>query len=128
MLLGMRFTMAPVEGLELEFLRTAHWGGEGYDSGWSGFTHALFSDTNSGSTANVDQLAGVGFSYQLPKSIAPLRIYGQAIGEDEAGGLPSCFMYLAGFEWSGGIPGLPPHRLRVTEPAGASREDIMKPG
>jgi hypothetical protein len=28
-----------------------------------------------------------------------LRIYGQAVGEDEAGNLPSCFAYLAGLEW-----------------------------
>ena len=29
-----------------------------------------------------------------------MRIYGQAIGEDEAGNLPSCFAYLAGLEWT----------------------------
>jgi hypothetical protein len=29
-----------------------------------------------------------------------LRIYGQAVGEDEAGNLPSCFAYLTGLEWS----------------------------
>ena len=34
---------------------------------------------------------GFGVSYLIPSKIIPLRIYGQAIGEDEAGNLPSCF-------------------------------------
>jgi hypothetical protein len=107
MVMGMRLTMAPVAGLELEFVRTAHWGGSGYDSGWSGFTDALFANTNEGSAANIDQLAGIGFSYKLPETIAPIRLYGQIIGEDEAGGLPNCFMHLAGLEWTGAISGRP---------------------
>jgi hypothetical protein len=44
-------------------------------------------------------MAGFGISYKIPKMIIPLRIYSQAIGEDEAGNLPSCFGYLAGLEW-----------------------------
>ena len=32
--------------------------------------------------------------------IIPLRVYGQAIGEDEAGSLPSCYAYLVGVEYS----------------------------
>ena len=45
-------------------------------------------------------MAGFGISYLMPSNIMPLRIYGQAIGEDEAGKLPSCYAYLAGLEWS----------------------------
>ena len=45
-------------------------------------------------------MAGFGISYLIPSNIMPLRIYGQAVGEDEAGNLPSCFAYLAGLEWS----------------------------
>jgi hypothetical protein len=44
-------------------------------------------------------MAGFGISYLIPSNI-PLRIYGQAIGEDEAGNLPSCWTYLAGLEWT----------------------------
>ena len=45
-------------------------------------------------------MAGFGISYKIPKMIIPLRIYGQAIGEDEAGNLPSCYSYLTGLEWA----------------------------
>ena len=45
-------------------------------------------------------MAGFGISYTMPTKEIPLRIYGQAIGEDEAGNLPSCFTYLAGIEWT----------------------------
>ena len=45
-------------------------------------------------------MAGFGISYLIPSNKMPLRFYGQGIGEDEAGGLPSCYAYLAGFEWS----------------------------
>ena len=45
-------------------------------------------------------MAGFGISYLIPSNIMPLRIYGQAVGEDEAGNLPSCYAYLAGIEWT----------------------------
>lgn len=103
--MGMRLTLEPIRGLELEFVRTAHWGGQGFDNGFTGFRNALFNNTNVGAAANVDQLAGFGLSYTLPEEVAPIRIYGQLIGEDEAAGLPYCFINLGGAEWSGAIGG-----------------------
>jgi hypothetical protein len=99
MLLGLRGIISPVEGLDFELIQTSQWGGKEYDNGISSLTTALFFDSNYGSNSNINKMAGFGASYLIPRKILPLRIYGQAIGEDEAGNLPSCFTYLAGFEW-----------------------------
>lgn len=92
-LFGARFSFRPVNGLEIELVRTAQWSG-----GASGFWDMLIGDTNEGTSAEINQMAGLGISYSLPEHILPARAYIQAIGEDESGGLPSCFMYLAGVE------------------------------
>lgn len=107
MLLGMRFVASPIEGLELEFVRAAQWGGGSYDSGISGLIDAATANTNEGPSSHVNQLAGFGFSLSLPANGNGARIYGQAVGEDEAGGLPSCFMHMIGAEWSHLIAGRP---------------------
>ena len=99
MLLGMRAILSPVEGLDFELVKTSQWGGKGYSSGLSALRGALLTDTNVGSNHNINKMAGFGISYTLPIKIIPLRIYGQAIGEDEAGSLPSCNAYFAGLEW-----------------------------
>ena len=99
MMTGIRAILTPAEGLNFELMQTSQWGGKGYNTGISALGAALFFDTNSGSNSNINKMAGFGVSYQIPSKIIPLRIYGQAIGEDEAGNLPSCFAYLAGLEW-----------------------------
>ena len=100
MILGMRAIISPVEGLDFELIQTSQWGGNEYNNGISSLGAALFFDTNNGSNSNINKMAGFGISYLTPSHIMPLRIYGQAIGEDEAGNLPSCFAYLAGLEWT----------------------------
>jgi hypothetical protein len=100
MLLGMRAILSPVEGLDFELIQTSQWGGNGFNNGMSSLDAALFFDTNDGSNSNINKMAGFGISYLIPTNIMPLRIYGQAIGEDEAGSLPSCFTYLAGLDWT----------------------------
>ena len=100
MLLGMRAILSPDEGIDFELIQTSQWGGNEYDDGISSLGSALFFDTNNGSNANINKMAGVGISYIIPSNIMPLRIYGQAVGEDEAGNLPSCYSYLAGLEWT----------------------------
>jgi hypothetical protein len=98
-LTGFRAILTPIEDLQIELVQTSQWGGKDHSSGISDLYAALFSDTNVGSNSNINKMAGFGISYRIPKKIIPLRIYGQAIGEDEAGNLPSCFSYLAGLEW-----------------------------
>jgi len=100
MLLGLRAILSPVEGLDFELIQTSQWGGNGYNNGISSLGSVLFFDTNDSSNSNINKMAGFGISYSIPSEIVPLRIYGQAIGEDEAGNLPSCYTYLAGIEWS----------------------------
>jgi hypothetical protein len=100
MLLGARAILSPYEWLDFELIQTSQWGGKGYNNGISALGDALFFDTNIGPSSNINKMAGFGISYLIPNNTIPLRIYAQAIGEDEAGNLPSCYAYLAGFEWS----------------------------
>jgi hypothetical protein len=100
MLLGIRTVLSPVDGLQFELTQTSQWGGKGYSTGISALGAALALDTNTNSNSNINKMAGFGISYKIPKMIIPLRIYGQAIGEDEAGNLPSCYSYLTGLEWA----------------------------
>jgi len=100
MLLGIRAIVSPTERLDFELIQTSQWGGNKYNNDISSLGAALFFDTNSGSNSNINKMAGFGISYLIPSNIMPVRIYGQAIGEDEAGNLPSCFAYLAGLEWT----------------------------
>jgi hypothetical protein len=100
MMAGIRATFTPAKGLNFELMQTSQWGGKGHNTGVSALGTALFFDTNSGSNSNINKMAGFGVSYLIPSKIIPLRIYGQAIGEDEAGNLPSCYAYNAGLEWA----------------------------
>jgi len=100
MLLGMRAILSPVEGLDFELIQTSQWGGDQYNNGISSLGAALFFDSNKGSNSNINKMAGFGISYLIPSNIMPMRIYGQAVGEDEAGNLPSCLTYLAGLDWT----------------------------
>ena len=43
-------------------------------------------------------MAGFGLSYSVPLNKNTYRFYSQAIGEDEAGNLPSCYAWMAGLE------------------------------
>jgi len=100
MITGVRAILTPVERLSFELVQTSQWGGKGYGTGISELGSALFLDTNVGSNSNINKMAGFGISYTIPTEKTALRIYGQAIGEDEAGNLPSCYTYLAGLEWT----------------------------
>ena len=100
MLLGIRTILSPYEGLQFELVQTSQWGGKGHSTGISALGAALAFDTNANSNSNINKMAGFGISYKIPTIKIPMRVYGQAIGEDEAGNLPSCFSYLAGLEWT----------------------------
>ena len=93
---GARFKFQPSEGLEIDLVRTAQFGGKGRSQSLKTIYGLILGQNDSGDEAN--QLAGLGVSYEVSKGKIPLKIYGQVIGEDEAGYLPTCYMYLAGFE------------------------------
>jgi hypothetical protein len=93
---GARLAFEPHPGLQFELLRTAQFTG-----GLRAFGDVLLGDTNEGTTAEANQMAGFGVSYRFNQS----RVYLQAIGEDEAGGLPSCWFYMAGIEHQASLGG-----------------------
>lgn len=120
-LIGMRLTASPTDWLELGASRTFMWGGEGKSQSFSSFIDAL-----TGTKDNVynkdddisDQLAGFDARVNLaPLTNAnlPIGIYGQYVGEDEAGYLPAKNMYLAGIDYASSINtssmGLMPYQL-----------------
>jgi hypothetical protein len=98
MLLGMRATSEPFTNLKFELVKTSQWGGKGYSPSLSQFNSAIIGNTNENENENINQMGGIGFSYLTSINKYSLRTYGQLIGEDEAGNLPTCFMYLLGAE------------------------------
>ena len=96
MLLGMRVIIEPLANLEFEIVKTSQWGGKGQSQGLSALSSAIFGDTNEKKNSYINQLAGVGFNFSTNVNKLPVNIYGQLIGEDEAGYLPSCKMHMIG--------------------------------
>ena len=97
MLSGARVLISPHENLNFEFLQTSQWGDQN-NKLYSTDIKAFFFDTNEGNNSNVNKMAGFGISYSIPINENTYRFYSQTIGEDEAGSLPSCLAWMAGFE------------------------------
>jgi len=102
-LFAMRVTWKPHPRLEVGLSRSAQWCGEGRPCGFGTFKDLLFGRDNDQPLAEQpgNQLAGVDLRWNLPG--APLAVYMQAIGEDEANGMPSKYLGLIGTEFWGGI-------------------------
>lgn len=96
--MGLRVAFRPVTGLEIEFVRTAQWGGDGFSNDLGTFWDVLTSNTSEGSSDEANQLAGMSLSYSFPVRDNTFRLYAQIAGEDEAGNLPSCRFYMAGID------------------------------
>ncbi|MDB4208809.1 capsule assembly Wzi family protein [Amylibacter sp.] len=99
-MLGARATIMPIKNLEFELIKISQWGGHGHDNSIFLIPKVFFGNTNDGNQKNINQVAGIGASYEFPKKLIPFRIYAQVLGEDEAGNLPSCLINLVGFEWA----------------------------
>ena len=98
MLSGARFVISPSERLNFEFLQISQWGDQNDKIYSSNINSFWFGNTNEGKNANINKLAGFGLSYSVFLNENTYRFYGQAIGEEEAGNLPSCLSWLAGVE------------------------------
>lgn len=99
-IIGGRLTFFPFQSLELGASRIMQWGGEGRPQSFSSFWDGFTGQDNTG-TANEpgNQLAGFDFKFKLEPTLGwPVSFYGQMIGEDEAGGLPSANTFLGGVE------------------------------
>lgn len=110
-LFGMRATAAPLPWLEVGASRTFMWGGEGRPQSFSSFFDALTGIRDNGDGGREgpsNQLAGFDARVSLmPLINIPGSIYAQSIGEDEAGGLPSKYMYLLGADYASSIYNMP---------------------
>lgn len=99
---GMRFNFRPTPALEIGLSRTSQWGGEGRPETLRTFSNMLVGIDNA-TTADTsqeagNQLAGYDARWVSPLFDLPYALYGQAIGEDEADGLPIKFFGLFGIE------------------------------
>ena len=104
---AMRFNFRPIETLEIGLSRTAQWCGDDRPCGLDTFVDLLIGRDNRGDGGiDIDsepgnQLAGLDVRWLPGFAGRSLALYGQFIGEDEAGGLPSRWIGQAGVEWSG---------------------------
>ncbi|OZG73681.1 hypothetical protein BTA51_07655 [Hahella sp. CCB-MM4] len=102
--LGARFSFRPVQPLEVGITRVAQWGGEGRPETLSSLYNLMIGKDNrddGGVTEENEpgnQLGGIDVRYSFRVNGLPSAGYIQAIGEDEAGGLPSKTAGLVGLE------------------------------
>ena len=128
---GMRFNFRPIPSLEIGLSRTAQWCGEGRPCGLDIFIDLLLGNDNRGD-AGIDQsnepgnqLAGIDFRWSNQWFGRANAIYGQAIGEDEAGGFPSRYLVQLGIESSGMLGDRWSYRW-YSELAGTSCDAVKK--
>jgi hypothetical protein len=102
-LVGMRVQVQPMAGLEIGASRTMQWGGSGRDNSLKALVTALVGRDN-GPDPGEDpgnQLAGFDMRYGGALLGGHGALYGQFVGEDEAGLMPSQWLGLVGVEWAG---------------------------
>jgi hypothetical protein len=104
-LFGNRLSIQPHHRLKISLFRTAQFGGEGRKLNSKIFFDMLIGkdnyhsyDTNPENEPG-NQLGGLDFNYLLLKD-KNLSLYGQIVGEDEAGYLPSKTFYSLGMSYS----------------------------
>ncbi len=106
---GMRFNFKPIPTLEIGLSRTAQWCGDGRPCDLDTFLDLLIGYDNVGDDDITrenepgNQLAGFDARWSIRVLGVPLAVYGQFIGEDEAGGLPSRYLGQFGIEGTGAV-------------------------
>jgi hypothetical protein len=98
-----RVNFRPRPWLEIGLTRTAQWCGGERECSFSTFKDMLLGSDNQETNGTLDdqpgnQMAGYDLRLRSPWRALPVAVYTQWIGEDEAGGLPSKFLGLAGAE------------------------------
>lgn len=100
-LFAARFTSAPLNILDLGLSRVMMWGGKGRPETPGSFRDALVGYDNTGDPARDpgNQMAGIDFRLKMTALTGlPLSLYGQIVGDDQAGVLPSHNTLLGGIE------------------------------
>jgi hypothetical protein len=110
-LIGMRFQFMPLPDLELGVSRSIEWGGSGRPQSLSTLWQALLGHDNPVNAAGEEeepgnQLGGFDARYTWRAAGGQTwSLYAQAIGEDEANGLPTKYLGSIGidtaFQWRG---------------------------
>ena len=104
---GMRLNFRPLKGLEFGLSRSAQWCGDGRPCGLDTFWDLLLGKDNIGDDGIGEenepgnQMAGFDVRWTNLWFETPVSLYGQMIGEDEAGGFPSRYLAQFGVEGSG---------------------------
>jgi len=104
LLFGMRVESRPLPSLQIAASRSAQWCGEGRPCDLGTFGDLLTGNDNDQALADQpgNQLAGFDVRWSWPGGRVPVALYAQAIGEDEAGFMPSKYLGLFGAEGWGG--------------------------
>jgi hypothetical protein len=102
-LFGLRATVKPHPRVEIGLSRSAQWCGDGRPCDLDTFWDLLIGNDNDQALEDQpgNQLAGFDARWSVPW--APIAVYGQAIGEDEANFLPSKYIGMFGVEAWGGF-------------------------
>ncbi len=104
---GMRINFRPLESLEIGISRSAQWCGDSRPCNFNTFKDLWLGKDNVEDDGILfdnepgNQMAGFDFRWSNLWIGTPISVYGQFIGEDEAGGLPSRYLAQFGFEVSG---------------------------
>lgn len=114
-LIGLRLTAQPLPYLELGASRAVQIGGKGQPNSFKAYWNAMIGKDNgcddSGCTSDENasnQIAGFDGRLLLqPLLNVPMSLYTQFVGEDEAGGLPAKYLYLAGADFSSNYKNMP---------------------
>jgi hypothetical protein len=107
LLFGLRTEIRPHPTLQIAATRTAQWCGDGRPCGLDTFWDLLIGNDNDQDLSEQpgNQLGGFDIRWSWPGARLPLAVYAQAIGEDEAGFLPSKYLGLFGAEVWGDLGG-----------------------
>ncbi len=103
----MRINFRPLKGLEIGLSRSAQWCGDGRPCGGDVFWDLFLGKDNIGDAGTTEenepgnQMAGFDARWTNMWFGTPVSLYGQMIGEDEAGGFPSRYLAQFGVEGSG---------------------------
>jgi hypothetical protein len=104
---GLRAEIRPHPTLQIAASRTAQWCGEDRPCGLDTFWDLLVGNDNDQDLSEQpgNQLGGFDVRWSWPEGRVPLALYAQAIGEDEAGFMPSKYLGLFGAEAWGELGG-----------------------
>jgi hypothetical protein len=107
LLFGLRAEIRPHPTLQIAASRTAQWCGDGRPCDLDTFWDLLVGNDNDQDLSEQpgNQLAGFDVRWSWPGARVPLALYAQAIGEDEAGFMPSKYLGLFGAEVWGDLAG-----------------------